>query len=92
MSHDTDRPPMNGADLPQLNESTGQPPVSLSVQVATDDNAHSRDQKISKAVDRLMPLAFERRHGILVTQQALDLYIIQVDPSVPCGTIHEKRH
>lgn len=92
MSHDTNRPPTNEEGLMTPHDISAHPPLSLSVQVATEDGTQDRDQKISKAVDRLIPVAFEHRHGILVTQQAIDLYTVQVDPSVPCGTIHEKRH
>ena len=67
-------------------------PLPLSVQVTTEDDTQSRDQKISQAVEQLIPAAFEHRHGILVTQQDIDMYTVHVDPGVPCGTIHEKRH
>lgn len=91
MFHDSDRPPTNADDLSTPNDLPDHPPLSLSVQVTTEDDIHSRDQKISDAVDRLLPAAFEHRHGILVTQQDIDMYTVQVHPGVPCGTIHEKR-
>ena len=91
MFHDADRPPTNKDGLSTPNDLPGHPPLSLSVQVTTEDDTHSRDQKISDAVDRLLPAAFEHRHGILVTQQDIDMYTVQVHPGVPCGTIHEKR-
>jgi hypothetical protein len=90
MFHDADRPPTNTDGLITPNGLPRQP-LSLSVQVTTEDDIHSRDQKISDAVDRLLPAAFEHRHGILVTQQDIDMYTVQVHPDVPCGTIHEKR-
>jgi hypothetical protein len=90
MFHDADRPPTNADGLITPNGLPGQP-LSLSVQVTREDDIHSRDQKISDAVDRLLPAAFEHRHGILVTQQDIDMYTVQVHPGVPCGTIHEKR-
>ncbi len=65
--------------------------LPLSLEVTTDNDPLSRDNKLSEAVDRLIPAAFERRHGILVTQREWGRYTIQVDPGVPCGTIHEKR-
>lgn len=92
MTHDAHRPPTNEDGLITPNDLPGHPPLSLSVQVTTEDDIQSRDQKISEAVDRLIPAAFEHRHGILVTQQDIDMYSVQVDPSVPCGSIHEKRH
>jgi hypothetical protein len=93
MSHDTHRPLINEDGLITSHDLLpGHPPLSLSVQVTTEDDTESRDQKISEAVDELIPAAFEHRHGILVTQQDIDMYTVQVDPKVPCGAIHEKRH
>lgn len=91
MFHDVHRPPVTEDNLITPNW-PGHPPLSLSIQVTTEDDTQSRDQKISEAVDQLIPAAFEHRHGILVTQQDIDVYTVQVDPSVPSGTIHEKRH
>jgi hypothetical protein len=65
-------------------------PLSVSLEITTDDPI-TRDNQLSKAVDQLIPAALERRHGILVTQRSWGRYIIQVDPGVPCGNIHEKR-
>ena len=91
MFYDANRPPANEAGLSTTNDPPGHAPLSLSVQVAAGNDTQSRDQKISEAVDQLIPAAFEHRHGILVTQQNIDMYTVQVDPGVPCGTIHEKR-
>ncbi|MBT2552215.1 hypothetical protein [Arthrobacter sp. ISL-5] len=52
---------------------------------------HSRDDQLADAVNQLIPAALERRHGILVTQHDTANYTLEVDPCVPCGTIHEKR-
>lgn len=92
MSHDVDRLSSNEDGLLTRNNLPGHSPLSLSVQVTTEDDTQSRDWKISEAVDQLIPAALEHRHGILVTQQNINMYTVQVDPSVPCGTIHEKRH
>ncbi|MGO4236093.1 hypothetical protein [Pseudarthrobacter sp. YAF2] len=92
MFHDTQRPPTDEESLITPSDLFGHQPLSLSVQVTTEDDTQSRDQKINEVVDQLIPAAFEHRHGILVTQQDVDLYTVQIDPSVPCGTIHEKRH
>lgn len=92
MSHDPHRLPTNEDGLLTRSGLPGHSPLSLSVPVTTEDDIQSRDRKISEAVDQLIPAAFEHRHGILVTQQNIDMYTVQVDPSVPCGTIHEKRH
>lgn len=91
MSHNTHRSPANQDRLTAPHDPPGHPPLSLAVQITTEDNAQSRDLKISEAVDELIPAAFRHRHGILVTQQD-NKYTVQVDPTVPCGTIHEKRH
>lgn len=88
MSRDTHRSPAHQERLTTPHD----PPVSLAIQITTADDAQSRDLKISEAVDELIPAAFEHRHGILVTQQDTDKYTVEVDPNVPCGTIHEKRH
>lgn len=91
MFHDVPRPPVTEDNLVTPNL-PAHPPLSLSVRMTAEDNTQSRDTKISEAVDQLIPAAFERRHGILVTQQDIDQYTVHVDPRVPCGTIHEKRH
>ena len=50
----------------------------------------SRDDQLTDAVNQLIPAALERRHGILVTQHDTANYTLEVHPSVPCGTSHEK--
>jgi len=50
----------------------------------------SRDDQLTDAVNQLIPAALERRHGILVTQHDTANYTLEVHPSVPCGSIHEK--
>ena len=92
MSHDTHRSPANQDLLTPPHDPPGHPPLSRAVEITAGDNAESRDLKISEAVDELIPAAFENRHGILVTQQDTGKYTVEVDPNVPCGTIHEKRH
>lgn len=61
--------------------------VRLDIKVS---RARNRDDHLSLAVNQLIPAALERRHGILVTQVDSANYIIEVHPSVPCGTIQEK--
>ena len=63
-------------------------PFRLDIAVS---ETHSRDDQLTDAVNRLIPVALEHRHGILVTQQDTANYTLEVHPSVPCGTIHEKR-
>jgi hypothetical protein len=48
-------------------------------------------QLLDQAVERTIPTALERRHGILVTQIFPNRYMVEVDKRVPCGVIHEKR-
>jgi hypothetical protein len=56
----------------------------------TVSKTQSRDDQLTDAVNQLIPAALERRHGILVTQHDTANYTLEVHPSVPCGTIHEK--
>ncbi|BAS12055.1 hypothetical protein AHiyo8_03580 [Arthrobacter sp. Hiyo8] len=58
----------------------------------TVSQTRSRDDQLTEAVNELIPAALEHRHGILVTQHDTATYTLEVHPSVPCGTIHEKRH
>jgi hypothetical protein len=62
-------------------------PFRLDVAVS---ETHSRDDQLADAVNQLIPSALERRHGILVTQHDTANYTLEVHPSVPCGSIHEK--
>ncbi|MGO4860276.1 hypothetical protein [Arthrobacter sp. 2MCAF14] len=56
----------------------------------TVSQTRSRDDQLTEAVNELIPAALEHRHGILVTQHDTARYTLEVHPSVPCGTIHEK--
>lgn len=62
-------------------------PLRLDIAVS---EAQSRDDRLTDAVNRLIPAALERRYGILVTQHDTVNYTLEVHPSVPCGSIHEK--
>lgn len=42
-------------------------------------------------VTMLIPVALERRQGILVIQRDYGKYTVRVDQEVPCGMIHESR-
>lgn len=44
-----------------------------------------RDEKLSRAVNELIPAAFERRQAILVVQRGYGKYTVRVDQEVPCG-------
>lgn len=49
------------------------------------------DQVLDQAVQRLIPAAIERGHGILVTQVSPTKYTVEVDGGVLCGMTREKR-
>lgn len=57
--------------------------------VVTDPRDLSR--LLEQAVQRVIPTALERRHGILVTQIFPNKYTVEVDEGVTCGVIQEKR-
>lgn len=57
----------------------------------TISDARDRDNQLSDAVNRLIPVALENRHGILVTQHNASAYTLEVHSSTPVGTIREKR-
>lgn len=63
-------------------------PVSLEVTV---EEPRSKDEKLSRAVNTLIPAALERRQGILVIQRDYVKYTVRVDQEVPCGMIYESR-
>jgi hypothetical protein len=67
------------------------PAPLLSVAVDAGEDPQSIDNKLSNAVNRLIPAALERRQGILVTQHRVGHYTVEVDADVPCGAIHELR-
>jgi hypothetical protein len=55
------------------------------------DDPQNLDRLLDRAVQRLIPAALERRQGILVTQIFPDKYTVEVDESVLCGVIQERR-
>lgn len=63
-------------------------PLSLEVTV---EEPGTKDEKLNRAVNTLIPAALERRQGILVIQRDYGKYIVRVDQEVPCGMIHESR-
>lgn len=67
------------------------PALPLCLEVSSVDAPKSRDEKLGRAVDKLIPAALERRQGILVIQRDYGTYTVRVDPQVPCGTIWESR-
>lgn len=77
--------------LPVMGINLGQrtaPMLSLEVTVERPQN---RDEKLNRAINDLIPVALERRQGILVIQRDLGAYIVRVDPEVPCGITLESR-
>ena len=73
-----------GADLPG-----DVSPLCLEVTIV--EEPRSKDEKISRAVNSLIPIALERRQGILVIRRDYGKYTVRVDGDVPCGMIHESR-
>ena len=63
------------------------PPLFL--EVVTVEDPRNKDEKLSQAVNKLIPAALELRQGILVIQHDYGKYTVRVDWEVPCGMIHE---
>ena len=61
-------------------------PALLSLEVIALEDPQSRDEKLNRAISRLIPAALERRQGILVIQRDYGKYTVLVDHEVPCGT------
>lgn len=67
------------------------PAPPLSLEVITLEEPQSRDEKLNRAISRLIPAALERRQGILVIQRDYGKYTVRVDHEVPYGTTREFR-
>lgn len=67
------------------------PALPLSLEVFTLEEPQNRDEKLNRAISRLIPAALERRQGILVIQGDYGKYTVRVDHEVPCGTTRESR-
>lgn len=67
------------------------PALPLSLEVIALEEPQSRDEKLDRAVSRLIPAALERRQGILVIQRDYGKYTVRVDDEVPCGITWESR-
>lgn len=65
------------------------PVFPLSVKVITVEDPQSTDEKLNNVIKKLIPVALERRQGILVIQRDYGKYTVQVDSEVPCGTTQE---
>lgn len=54
---------------------------------------HPRDlgRLLDRAVHEVIPIALERRQGILVRQISPNHYTVEADKGVPCGEIQEQR-
>lgn len=68
------------------------PALPLSLEVLTLKEPRNKDEKLTRAVNLLIPAALERRQGILVIQHEYGMYTVRVDQEVPCGMTHETRH
>lgn len=67
------------------------PALPLSLEVVALEEPQSRDEKLDRAISRLIPAALERRQGILVIQRDYGKYTVRVDHEVPYGTTRESR-
>lgn len=67
------------------------PGLPFSLEVITLEEPQSRDEKLNRAISRLIPAALERRQGILVIRRDYGKYTVRVDKEVPCGTTRESR-
>jgi hypothetical protein len=76
--------PMGGGYFPMT-------PFPLSLEVIVEEPA-SRDERIDHAVNLLIPVALERKQGILVIQRDYGKFTVRVDQEVPCGVTHEYSH
>jgi hypothetical protein len=65
--------------------------LPLSLEVTAVEEPRSKDEKLNRAVNALIPAALERRQGILVIQRDYGKYTVLIDQEVPCGMIHESR-
>lgn len=52
-------------------------------------SVEKRDLDLARAIDSLLPMAFEKRQGLLVTRGSAYEYHVEVSRSVPCGVILE---
>ena len=64
------------------------PPCRVDVMVK---NPNELILLLNEAVQQLIPIALERRQGILVTQLLPDTYSVEVNEGVLFGVIQEKR-
>jgi len=83
------------AGLPGLELSSALPTMPLTaplfrVGVVVND-LQDKGQLLDQAVRRLIPTALERKQGILITQILPNTYTVEVNGSVLCGVIQEKR-
>ena len=91
MSHNPDLLVANAAFSAMGTGQFPRPALPLSLEVLTVDEPHRRDEKLSQAVNTLIPSALERRQGIMVVQRDYGTYTVRIDQEVPCGTTHESR-
>ncbi|WP_159735989.1 hypothetical protein [Arthrobacter sp. 9V] len=65
------------------------PVLPLALEVLASEEPQSKDEKLNRAICRLIPAALERKQGILIIQSDYGKYTVRVDPEVPCGTTRE---
>lgn len=90
MPHGPNLPVANPALLLMGVDNSPNPVLPVSLEVTVEE-PRSKDEKLNRAVNMLIPAALERRQGILVIQRDYDKYTVRVDQEVPCGMIYESR-
>ena len=82
-------------DLPGLEMSPALPTIPFVAPLfrvdVTVNAAKDMSQLLDRAVNRLIPTALERNQGILVTHVFPNTYTVEVNETVMCGVIQEKR-
>ncbi|WP_285251188.1 hypothetical protein [Pseudarthrobacter sp. fls2-241-R2A-168] len=91
MSYNLHEPAANAAFSLTSGGLFSNPALPLSLEVIALEDSQSRDEKLNRAISRLIPAALEHRQGILVIQHNYGKYTVRVDHEVPCGTTRESR-
>lgn len=89
MSYKLHEPEASAAFSPTGGGLVPSPALPLSLEVITLEEPQNRDEKLNRAISRLIPAALARRQGILVIQRDYGNYTVRIDHEVPCGTTLE---
>jgi hypothetical protein len=82
--------PLAGLEISPVARTTWATPPPFRVDVMVE-NPNELILLLDEAVQQLIPIALERRQGILVTQLLPDTYSVEVNEGVLFGVIQEKR-